>query len=113
MEDGERMRKPPRIPSLGLATVVGAALCSLAGALPDDAASQEAERIACYVPDVGAIYLIQLSGLPSACLDASHVQITLVSPGWSLEGNAGTDGGATQFLGTTDDQALELKANGA
>jgi hypothetical protein len=31
---------------------------------------------------------------------------------WSLSGNAGTTPG-TNFLGTTDDQALELKVNGA
>jgi hypothetical protein len=32
--------------------------------------------------------------------------------GWSLTGNAGTTAG-TNFLGTTDNQALELKVNGA
>jgi hypothetical protein len=32
--------------------------------------------------------------------------------GWSLTGNAGTTPG-TQFLGTTDNQALEVKVNGA
>ena len=30
---------------------------------------------ACYVPEIGAIYLIGLSGLPSTCLKASHTSI--------------------------------------
>ncbi len=34
-----------------------------------------------------------------------------ISAGWSLSGNAGTDP-ATHFIGTTDDQPLELKVNG-
>src|SRR5690606_6270562 len=31
--------------------------------------------------------------------------------GWALTGNAGTDGGPTNFLGTTDDQPLVFKTN--
>ena len=34
------------------------------------------------------------------------------STGWALTGNAGTTAG-TNFLGTTDDQALEIKVNGS
>ena len=34
------------------------------------------------------------------------------TPGWSLTGNAGTTAG-TNFLGTTDNRALEFKVNGA
>lgn len=31
---------------------------------------------ACYVPSVGAVYLIGLTGLPTACLAASHVAVS-------------------------------------
>jgi hypothetical protein len=31
---------------------------------------------ACYVPSVGAVYLIKLTGLPASCLSTSHVEIT-------------------------------------
>jgi hypothetical protein len=31
--------------------------------------------------------------------------------GWGLTGNAGTDGGATNFIGTTDNKALSFRAN--
>jgi len=43
---------------------------------------------ACYVPAVGAMYLIKATGVPSACLTSSHVEIT-----WT-EGSL-ADGGAT------------------
>jgi hypothetical protein len=33
--------------------------------------------------------------------------------GWGLTGNAGTDGGATNFLGTTDAKALSIRVGGA
>jgi hypothetical protein len=38
---------------------------------------------ACYVPSVGALYLIGLLGTPTACLSASHVLIS-----WSASGTA-------------------------
>jgi len=31
---------------------------------------------ACYVPEIGALYVIRLAGLPDQCLAASHVEIT-------------------------------------
>lgn len=31
---------------------------------------------ACYVPEVGAVYMIKLEGLPQACLDATHVEFS-------------------------------------
>lgn len=44
---------------------------------------------ACYVPSVGAIYLIKLTGLPDGCLASSHVAFS-----WSESGSL-TDGSVT------------------
>src|SRR2546425_1834994 len=44
---------------------------------------------ACYVPSVGAMYMIKLAGLPTACLSTAHVQID-----WT-EGGAVPDGSIT------------------
>ena len=56
---------------------------------------------------------VQVNGLAGA---TTHLIIDVngyyaPSPAWSLTGNSGTTPG-THFLGTTDDQALELKVNG-
>ena len=51
------------------------AALALAG-VPGRAQAQQTFN-ACYVPSVGAIYLIGLTGLPTACLATSHVQVTL------------------------------------
>jgi hypothetical protein len=56
---------------------------------------------------------VQLNGLAGA---STHLIIDVngyyaPSPAWSLTGNSGTTPG-THFLGTTDNQALELKVNG-
>jgi hypothetical protein len=45
---------------------------------------------ACYVPSVGAIYLIKLAGLPAACLAQSHVAFS-----WT-EGGGVADGSVTE-----------------
>lgn len=39
-------------------------------------AQQPQTFFACYVPDVGAIYMIKISGLPANCLSVSHVEIS-------------------------------------
>lgn len=99
-------------PLLPTAAIVSAALvASLVGA---GSAGAQATFTACYVPDVGAIYLIQRTGLPTACLAAEHQQISWNEGGggWSLAGNAGTTPG-TDFLGTTDAAALEIHVGGA
>lgn len=44
---------------------------------------------ACRIPDVGAIYMIGLAGLPTECLDPSHVEFS-----WT-EGGTVADGGIT------------------
>lgn len=54
-------------------TGVLVAALALAGAPGRAAAQQDA----CYVPSVGAVYLIGLTGLPTACLAPSHVPVTL------------------------------------
>lgn len=54
-------------------SAAAAALMAIAGV-----ATSSAQAVnACYVPNVGAIYLVGLTGLPTACLSASHVAIAL------------------------------------
>ena len=45
------------------------------------AAAQSQTFYACYVPDVGAMYLIKIPGLPANCLSASHVEISWTEGG--------------------------------
>ena len=45
---------------------------------------------ACYVPSVGAIYLIKQAGLPSACLAQAHAQFTWTSGGVIADGSVQT-----------------------
>jgi len=66
---------------------VSAAALTMLGATP--AASQQAFR-ACYVPQVGAMYLLDLPGLPTECLSTEHEQIS-----W-------TEGGAVGSVGSDD-----------
>lgn len=47
---------------------------------------------ACYVPDVGAVYMIKIAGLPEACLAESHVEVS-----WS-DGGAPGDGSITSAM---------------
>jgi hypothetical protein len=64
-------------------------LSALLLTLPSLAAAQTPKTFsACYVPAVGAMYLIKTTGLPNACLSSSHVEIT-----WSESVLA--DGGVT------------------
>jgi hypothetical protein len=55
-----------------LAAGLGALVVVAASAVGQTAQTFEA----CYVPEVGAIYLIKLPGLPQACLSNTHVLIT-------------------------------------
>lgn len=59
---------------------------------------------ACYVPDVGAMYLINLDGLPTSCLSETHQEIT-----WT-EGGGVTDHGA--LAGLADDDHPEYVREG-
>ena len=53
-------------------------------------AAGQASFDACYVPTVGAIYLIKQTGLPSACLAQAHVQFTWASGGVIADGSVTT-----------------------
>jgi Chaperone of endosialidase/Head domain of trimeric autotransporter adhesin len=66
---------------------VGAAL-AFGVLLPGVTTAQSQTFSACYVPQVGAVYMIKLPGLPTACLSANHVEIN-----WT-EGSLG-DGAVT------------------
>jgi|GEM_PF-4319038 len=68
-----------------ISTTLG--LCAILHAEP--AAAQGTTYFACYVPTVGAMYLIKLPGLPTACLSTSHQQVS-----WT-DGAALADGSIT------------------
>ncbi|UCC71384.1 MAG: hypothetical protein JSV86_13430 [Gemmatimonadota bacterium] len=77
----------PRLPVLAVAVVL---TLGLVPARPAEA--QDGQTFyACYVPDVGAVYMIKLDGVPAECLSAAHVEIS-----WT-EGGAATipDGSIT------------------
>jgi hypothetical protein len=67
-----------RLPVLAVAVVLA---LGLVPARP--AQAQEQTFFACYVPEVGAIYLIRLEGLPGECLSVEHVEIS-----WTEGGSA-------------------------
>lgn len=56
----------------------------LASVLAIKAAAQTSFN-ACRVPEVGAIYMIGVTGAPSACLDDTHVEFSWTEGGASLE----------------------------
>lgn len=43
---------------------------------PAGAAAQDQIFTACYVPEVGAVYMIKLQGLPNECLSTSHQEVS-------------------------------------
>jgi len=67
-----------RLPVLAVAVVLA---LGFVPARP--AQAQEQTFYACYVPEVGAIYLIRLEGLPEECLSVEHVEIS-----WTEGGSA-------------------------
>ncbi len=58
--------------------------------LAGPARAQSQAFSACFVPQVGAMYLIKRSGLPTACLSATHVEIT-----WTERALGGTGSAET------------------
>lgn len=78
----------------------GIALAILLPAAPPASAQAPAPVtfFACYVPSIGAMYMIKLDGLPSACLGASHVEITWTDGAGT---GAGTITGVTAGDGLT------------
>lgn len=75
-------------PKCGAPLWVTVAFLMLAAVAPPSLSAQ-ATFTACRVPDVGAIYMIGLEGLPTECLDPSHVEFS-----WT-EGGAVADGSVT------------------
>lgn len=74
------MKYRPDIHELLDMRVVAAAVLTLATTARSGAA--QATFTACYVPDVGAMYLVGVPGLPPTCLSKAHEQIK-----WSESGN--------------------------
>lgn len=66
------MSSPTRAARLAIAPALAAALLAPVAAL----AQTPRTFTACYVPDVGAVYMIKETGLPAACLAASHVEFS-------------------------------------
>jgi hypothetical protein len=92
-------RRPTRFPAL--------VLLALGPALLPAGASAQQKFDACYVPAVGALYLINLAGLPTECLSQDHVPIS-----WS-EGAAPPDGSVTPAMLSFDPATqVELDAVG-
>ncbi len=73
---------------IGSGVLLGVAIAAVVGL---DARAVDAQTTfqACRVPGVGAIYMINVAGAPSACLDAAHVAFS-----WT-EGGAPADGSVT------------------
>lgn len=57
---------------------------------------------ACYVPEVGAVYMIKIQGLPQACLSSSHVEFSWTSA------SAATDSSITTIM-LADGSVTEAK----
>lgn len=79
---------------LALAAVALAALVSM----PAGADAQTFD--ACYVPEVGAIYLINQTGLPTQCLASNHVPVSWSEGGLiSITAGDGLTGGEVTTTG--------------
>ena len=86
--------------ALGILSVLGYGVFVFAAQLPDGTA-----------PPLGG-YLAGDTILDPGCAPGGlncHQNIV----GWRLDGNSGTDGGVTDFIGTTDAQDFVIKTNGA
>lgn len=87
------MRKSSRYVRASVFTAVALALGL---ALPGTVQAQSTTYTACYVPDVGAVYMIGQQDTPSSCLESSHVEFS-----WSSDTSAVSDHG--NLSGLTDD----------
>jgi len=71
-------------------TLLGTAV-ALVVALDGSAVAAQTTYTACRVPDVGAIYMINYAGGPTACLEMTHVMFT-----WTESGGGVTPGSITE-----------------
>lgn len=87
------MRKKRKVLLLGPPVLAGALVLVLGSLLARPAEVQESQTFrACYVPDVGAIYLIGIPGLPADCLSGSHVEVSWTEGGEGPPGPQGEQG---------------------
>jgi hypothetical protein len=92
------------LPTAGAAAQTATAAVTEAAA----AAAEDGRFYACYVPEVGAVYLIKVTGLPEACLSPSHVEFS-----WS-DGLAELPVGAVTTAMLADGAVIASKlANGS
>lgn len=68
----------------------GCAAVALGALLAGPVGAQGTTFTACYVPQVGAMYLIKRTGLPSGCLSAAHVEISWTEGGPLPDGSVTT-----------------------
>lgn len=88
---GRKMSR--HVSQLVFTVLVGFAALSVTG---DELAAQQTTFNACRVPDVGAIYLIGVSGAPAQCLDPTHIQFS-----WTAGAAGGGSGSNTYFINRT------------
>lgn len=94
------------------------AVVALCATLQHPVGAQNATFTACYVPQVGAMYLIKRTGLPNACLSTAHVEISWTEGGPLADGSVTTaklsDGAVTMNKLAFDPATqVELDANKA
>lgn len=77
--------------NLNAGSAVVFALAAFAGSGTSAAAQQTAQTFrACLVPQVGAMYLIGLEGLPGECLSSEHREVSWTEGGSPEDGSIGT-----------------------
>ena len=99
------MRKSSRYVRASVFTAVALALGL---ALPGTVQAQSTNYTACYVPDVGAVYMIGQQDTPSSCLESSHVEFS-----WGSDTSAVSDHGNLSGLSDDDHPQYVYDPNGA
>lgn len=73
-----------------LPLISGLLLIIMVAALPTTAKAQAQTFSACYVPQVGAVYLIKQAGLPDNCISGAHVEFSWTEGGTIADGSVTT-----------------------